>query len=158
MAEPVVGRLTFREMTLKDLDEVIRIESRAYAFPWSRGIFSDCMSAGHECRLICNDGQIVGHAVLSAAAGEAHLLNVCIGRDLQGAGLGRQFVHHLLERAAVLGAAILFLEVRPTNKAAIALYDSLGFVQVGSRKDYYPGEKGREDALVLALELANPDS
>ena len=153
MAEPENQRITFRQMSLADLDEVIQIENRAYAYPWSRGIFSDCLTAGHECRLICVDATIVGHGILSAAAGEAHLLNVCIKRDLQGTGLGRQFVHHLVHRAGVLGAKMLFLEVRPNNKVALALYDSLGFVQIGVRKDYYPGEQGREDALVLALRL-----
>jgi len=152
MADPAPVALTFREMSVADLDDVLRIESRAYAFPWTRGIFSDCINAGHECCVACVDGQIVGHAVVSTAAGEAHLLNVCIMRERQGGGLGREFVHHLIHRAGVRGAEVMFLEVRPSNRAALALYDSLGFVQIGTRKDYYPGEQGREDALVLALQ------
>ncbi len=143
-------------MSLADLDAVIETESRAYAFPWSRGIFSDCLRGGHECRVMLRDEEIVGHAVLSAAAGEAHLLNVCVRRELQGQGLGRQFVAYLIQRAGVLGAQAMFLEVRPSNKVAIALYESLGFVQVGTRRDYYPGHLGREDALVLALTLEAP--
>lgn len=139
-------------MSVADLDEVLRIESRAYAFPWTRGIFSDCINAGHECRVASMDGQIVGHAVVSTAAGEAHLLNVCIMRERQGQGLGRTFVRHLIDRAGVRGAQVMFLEVRPSNRSAIALYDSLGFVRIGTRKDYYPGDQSREDALVLALQ------
>ena len=154
MVESQKPPLSYREMTLADLDAVIQVETRAYAFPWSRGIFCDCLNANYECRVICIDNEVVGHGVLSAAAGEAHLLNVCIKRDLQGAGLGRKFVHHLVHRAHVLGAATLFLEVRPTNKVAIALYNSIGFLHVGTRRDYYPGELGREDAIVMALELA----
>lgn len=146
-------RLTFREMTVADLEDVIRIENRAYSFPWTRGIFSDCLTSGHECRVACLRGETVGHAVLSAAAGESHLLNVCIKRDLQGSGYGRAFLHHLIERAGILGAQIMFLEVRPSNRTAVGLYNTLGFAQVGVRKDYYPGEQGREDAWVLALEL-----
>ncbi len=152
MADSSADTLTFREMSVADLDAVLRIESRAYAFPWTRGIFSDCITTGHECRVSCLEDQIVGHAVVSTAAGEAHLLNVCIMRERQGQGLGRAFVHHLIDRARLRGAQVMFLEVRPSNRQALALYDSLGFVQIGVRKDYYPGDQGREDALVLALQ------
>ena len=93
--------------------------------------------------------------MLSSAAGESHLLNVCIKRDLQGSGYGRLFVRHLIMRAGLLGAGVMFLEVRPNNKVALALYESIGFSQVGRRADYYPGELGREDALVLALDLGS---
>ena len=148
--------MTFREMTLADLDAVLEIESRAYAYPWSRGIFSDCLRGGHDCRVLSAEGELLGHAVLSAAAGEAHLLNVCVRRDRQGGGLGRLFVHHLIERARLLGAQVLFLEVRPSNHVALALYESLGFSQIGTRRDYYPAETGREDAYVLALKLDAP--
>ena len=155
MAESQSQRITFREMTLTDLEDVLSIENRAYAFPWSRGIFSDCLRAGHDCRVICRDTQVVGHAVLSSAAGESHLLNVCIKRDLQGSGYGPLFVRHLIMRAELLGAGVMFLEVRPNNKVALALYESIGFSEVGRRPDYYPGELGREDALVLALDLGS---
>ena len=145
--------LTFHQMNLADLEDVMRIESRAYAYPWTRGIFSDCLTAGHDCRIARRDGDIVGHAVLSAAAGEAHLLNVCIMREYQGAGLGREFVHHVIRRATVLGAQKLFLEVRPSNRVAMSLYESVGFVHIGTRKDYYPSDQGREDAFVFGLDL-----
>lgn len=138
-----------------DLDEVLRNEFRAYSFPWSRGIFADCLKSGYECRLLLVDDEISGHAVLSAAAGEAHLLNICVRRDLQGRGLGRFFVRHVIERVQLLGAQELFLEVRPSNRVAISLYASLGFSEIGRRKDYYPAADGREDALVFALALAD---
>jgi ribosomal-protein-alanine N-acetyltransferase len=140
-------------MTEADLDEVLQVEFRAYAFPWSRGIFRDCLKSGYDCRVLCIGRHVVGHSVLTSAAGEAHLLNVCIRRDQQGQGLGRLFVRHALKRAAMLGATVLYLEVRPTNRIARRLYESLGFVEVGVRKDYYPSEQGREDALVLARQL-----
>lgn len=151
MANPEEDFITHREMSLADLDAVLEIESRAYQFPWTRGIFADCLRANNTCRVACLDGAIVGHAILSVAAGEANLLNVCVQRDRQGRGLGRAFMHQLIHMVNVMGAQTLFLEVRPSNKVAIALYDSLGFVQVGLRKDYYPGEQGREDARVMAL-------
>ena len=146
--------LTHREMSLTDLDQVLEIETRAYQFPWSRGIFMDCFRGRNICRVACLDGRVVGHAVLTVAAGEANLLNVCIQRDAQGNGLGRAFMHQLIKLVGKLGAQTMFLEVRPSNKIAIALYLSLGFVQVGLRKDYYQSEHGREDALVMALPCA----
>ena len=145
--------VSFRAMALADLETVLKNEQRAYTYPWTRGIFADCFSAGHDCRLIVCGEAIVGHAVLSAAAGEAHLLNICIQRDRQGQGLGREFALHMIGRARSLGAEQLFLEVRPSNRVAVALYESLGFVQIGTRKDYYPSAVGREDALVLGLTL-----
>ena len=149
------SKITFREMTEPNLDEVLQVEFLSYAFPWSRGIFKDCIKSGYDCRVMCVEHEIVGHSVMSAAAGEAHLLNVCVRRDLQGRGYGRLFVRQVIKRAQVLGAEQLFLEVRPSNIIASQLYDSLGFVQVGVRKDYYPSDLGREDAHVLALELAD---
>ena len=153
MAEHAGRRITFREMTADDLDDVMTNESLGYTYPWTRGVFLDCLKAGHDCRVLCMDGEICGHAIMSSAAGEAHLLNVCVRSDRQGIGLGRLFVRYVLRRAQVLGAETMFLEVRPSNMAAVALYDSLGFVEVGRRREYYPGDLGREDALVLALKL-----
>jgi ribosomal-protein-alanine N-acetyltransferase len=97
--------------------------------------------------------RIIGHGILSAAAGEGHLLNVCIRRDEQGHGHGRELVIQMLKRALAREVSVVFLEVRPSNQVAIALYDSLGFNEVGRRQGYYPAEKGREDALVLAMQL-----
>ena len=136
-----------------DLDEVLQVEFLSYAFPWSRGIFKDCIKSGYDCRVMCVEHEIVGHSVMSAGAGEAHLLNVCVRRDLQGRGYGRLFVRQIIRRANALGAEALFLEVRPSNVIASQLYCSLGFVQVGVRKDYYPSDLGREDAHVLMLRL-----
>ncbi len=120
MENTPADRLTHREMSLTDLDQVLEIETRAYQFPWSRGIFMDCFRGRNICRVACLDGRVVGHAVLTVAAGEANLLNVCIQRDAQGNGLGRVFMHHLIKLVGKLGAQTMFLEVRPSNKIAIA--------------------------------------
>ncbi len=148
-SEPV-----FRRMHEADLDRVLEVETRAYAFPWSRGIFADCLSAHYDCWVMTSAEQIVGHAVLQPGVDEVHLLNVCVMRERQGQGFGRLFVRHLIEQAARLGGRFMFLEVRPSNRKALRLYDSLGFVEVGLRKDYYPGDPVREDALVLSLDLS----
>jgi len=91
--------------------------------------------------------------VLSVAAGEAHLLNVCVAPRLQGEGHGRRLMKRLIDLARWHQAQRIFLEVRPSNPRAIRLYHDLGFNEIGRRPNYYPARQGREDALVLALEL-----
>ncbi|MGH8598034.1 MAG: ribosomal protein S18-alanine N-acetyltransferase, partial [Gammaproteobacteria bacterium] len=108
----------------------------------------------HECWVAERNDMLVGHGVLSIAAKEAHLLNVCVRRDQQGQGIGRRIVVHMLTRANECGAGVVYLEVRPSNRVASALYLSLGFREIGRRKEYYPAELGSEDAMVLALTLA----
>ena len=144
---------SFRRMQVTDLADVMRNERRAYTHPWTQGIFNDCIRSGYDCWLIEMDGRIVGHGVLSVAAGDGHVLNVCVEPNHQGAGLGRLLVIHLLRAAQGLRAARVFLEVRPSNLVAYKLYESLGFNEIGVRRDYYPAFVGREDALVLAREL-----
>ncbi len=145
--------IELRPMAESDLDRVVANELHAYAFPWSRDIFSGCLEAGNECWVACIDGDVVGHAVLAAGAGESHLLNVCVQRSLQGRGYGRVLVLQMLARARASGADALFLEVRPSNVVATQLYDSMGFTEVGMRQDYYPSHRGHEDARVLVLDL-----
>jgi ribosomal-protein-alanine N-acetyltransferase len=99
------------------------------------------------------DGLIIGHGILAVAVGEAHVLNVCIARDRQGQGHGRALLAHLLDRARALGAELVFLEVRPSNLAAINLYESMGFNEIAVRRNYYPAAFGHEDAQVMALDL-----
>ncbi|HAT28371.1 MAG TPA: ribosomal-protein-alanine N-acetyltransferase [Gammaproteobacteria bacterium] len=140
-------------MQLADLPDVLRNERRGYTHPWTEGIFRDCLRNGQECWLLMCSDQNVGHGILSVAAGESHLLNVCVHPDFQGHGFGRILVEHLLERARTGEASTIFLEVRPSNVAACELYDKLGFNEVGIRENYYPSNVGREDALVLAKEL-----
>ncbi|MGD8830533.1 MAG: ribosomal protein S18-alanine N-acetyltransferase [Pseudomonadales bacterium] len=140
-------------MFADDLDAVLANEFTGYDFPWTRGVFKDCLKAGNQCWVLEREGEVLGHAVVTIGAGEAHLLNVCIRGSEQGRGLGRALVIHALERAHAAGADALFLEVRPSNDVAARLYDSLGFVQVGVRKDYYPAPIGHEDARVLVLDL-----
>ena len=143
-----------RRMQLTDLPDVLRNERRGYTHPWTEGIFRDCLRNGQECWLLMCSDQNVGHGILSVAAGESHLLNVCVHPDFQGHGFGRILVEHLLERARTGEASTIFLEVRPSNVAACELYDKLGFNEVGIRENYYPSNVGREDALVLAKELS----
>ncbi len=142
-----------RRMQPEDVDQVYRLELDCYPFPWSAGIFRDCMRVGYACSVMLLDGQLVGYSVCSWAAGEAHLLNLCAGKTVRGRGLGRQLLRHSLRSAWNAGAEQMFLEVRPSNTIALALYHSVGFAQVGRRPGYYRAASGREDALVLCLAL-----
>lgn len=152
---PVVDlrTLRIRPMLMADLAAVTRNETRAYAFPWSPGIFVDCLSADYECWVLAEGDELLGHGILSAAVGEAHLLNLCVGRDHQGRGLGRLLLDWMVARARSRHATVVFLEVRPSNRAACQLYDSYGFCDVGRRVGYYPDARGSEDARVMAMEL-----
>lgn len=143
-----------RPMREDDLDAVMAIELRAYPFPWSRGIFRDCLRADYPARVLhTQDGELIGYGVLSVAADEAHVLNLCVASHLQERGHGRDLLLALLQLARNRGVSQVFLEVRPTNRAAIALYEAEGFNEIGRRPRYYPAYNGREDAIVMALGL-----
>ena len=111
------------------------------------------MTNGNGCWVLEVSGCIVGHGILSVGAGEAHLLNICVNPDFQGKGYGRVLVEHLVSQARSQAAISMFLEVRVSNQIAYQLYEKLGFNEVGVRENYYPAFVGREDALVLAIEL-----
>ncbi|MDR2013191.1 MAG: ribosomal protein S18-alanine N-acetyltransferase [Rhodanobacter sp.] len=136
-----------------DLDRVAAIEAAAYEFPWSRATFLDCMRAHYECDVLVGAGNIVGYGVLSWGAGEAHILNVGVAPIEQGYGHGRRIVMRLIGLARWLRCARIYLEVRPSNRRAIALYESVGFNELSRRPNYYPTKRGREDAIVMAMEL-----
>jgi len=142
-----------RPMREADLPAVMAIEQRAYAFPWTQGVFRDCLLANHPAWVLVEDGHVIGYAVLSVAADEAHVLNLCTAPEVQGRGHGRRLLRALLQLARGRGAQRMFLEVRPSNGPAIALYHDEGFNEIGRRPRYYPAREGREDALVMALEL-----
>lgn len=144
----------FRPMLYADLREVIAIEKRAYEFAWTEGIFRDCIRVGYHCRVLeVPHGLIQAYGVMSAAAGEAHILNLCVRPELQGRGLSRHVLGHLLDLARDHAVQTVFLEVRPSNNHAVRLYTSAGFCEIGLRIGYYPAARGREDAMVMAKEL-----
>ncbi len=144
--------LEARFMTENDLTSVMLIEEQIYTHPWSRTIFSDCLQTGYECRVYEDTSVILAYSVMSAAAGEAHLLNLGVHPQHQGKGLGRFVLRQVIEHAGEK-ADTLFLEVRASNRVARRLYESEGFNEIGQRFNYYPADKGREDALVFARPL-----
>lgn len=145
--------LNIRPMEKADIDAVMAIELSVYTYPWTERIMADCMRVGYHCRIGEVDGVLASYCIMSTGAGEAHILNLCVAEEFQRRGLGQLLLTNMLDEAKEEGIEDIFLEVRPSNYAAIVLYERLGFNQMGTRKDYYPGENGREDAVILALNL-----
>jgi ribosomal-protein-alanine N-acetyltransferase len=143
----------FRPMTIPDVGSVALVERASYQFPWSEGVFRDCVRVGYLCRVVEYRNEISGYGIMSFGAGEAHVLNICIRHELRGMGVGRRLMDYLLDRAREEYMQDVFLEVRPSNTVAIGLYESMGFQRIGLRKGYYQAVGGREDALVYKLPL-----
>ena len=118
MATVVRPAAQMRTMRIEDLGVVSAMEAASYEFPWSIGIFADCLKTGHPCWVLCMGTAIAGYAILSVGAGEAHLLNICIDPGYRGQGLGRYLLGRMLDIARWNGAERLFLEVRPSNPLA----------------------------------------
>lgn len=144
----------FRLMVEDDLDTVIAIEEVVYPFPWTRGIFHDCLNVGYLCWVLELNGKIIAYSVMSVAAGEAHLLTIVVPQSEQGKGYGKTMLNEMIQHAVEDNASTLYLEVRTSNKIAIQLYHERGFNELGIRNNYYPAEQGHEDALILALDLS----
>ena len=136
-----------------DLDQVIAIERRIYSHPWTPGNFRDSLQAGYSCWVMECGGRLVGYGVLMIGVREAHLLNLSVAATWQRRGLGRQLLQHFVELARGYEAEHILLEVRPSNYAARALYAGTGFRQLNVRRGYYPLDAGREDAILMGLEL-----
>jgi [ribosomal protein S18]-alanine N-acetyltransferase len=146
-----------RPMRAEDLAAVAAIEAGCYEFPWTASIFRDCLRAGYNCWVLVDGELAIGYGILSVAAGEAHVLNVCIAHEAQGVGHGKRLMKRLMDLARWHHAERVFLEVRPSNPRAIELYHQLGFNEIGRRPNYYPAARGREDAIVMAIELFATD-
>ncbi len=142
-----------RSMHPSDLVAVTEIESDSYNFPWSYGIFHDCLLAGFQSLVLVVSGTVTGYGIMSIAASEAHLLNLCIHPSAQRLGYGRRLLKTLLIRAEESKVRQVLLEVRPSNQIALNLYHSEGFKQIGVRPSYYRAEEGREDAVILSIAL-----
>ena len=142
-----------RPMHEEDLEQVATIELQGYEYPWTLAIFRDCLRAGYQCWVLAHAVEIIGYGILTVAAGEAHVLNVCVASAEQGGGYGTRLMRRLIDLARWHRAQRIFLEVRPSNTRAVKLYHQLGFNEIGKRPNYYPAKRGREDAIVMAMEL-----
>jgi ribosomal-protein-alanine N-acetyltransferase len=142
-------QMRLRPMTDADVAAVVAIERSVYPFPWTEGIFADCLRVGYHCTVLEIDYVLVGYGIVASGAGEAHLLNVCVREEFRNRGCGRTLLNGLIGQATSAGAGVIFLEVRPANTTAIRLYEAMGFRQSGFRPGYYQAAVGREDALVM---------
>ncbi|HFE38337.1 MAG TPA: GNAT family N-acetyltransferase, partial [Gammaproteobacteria bacterium] len=123
-------QLCFRRMLDADLESVLKLEVAGHAVPWAKGIFVDCLRAGCYCVLLEFEKQLIAYGIMSAAASEAHILNVCVNNKFLRQGFGRIVILHLLAAAKQNKVRSVFLEVRPSNKVAVHLYESLGFLEI----------------------------
>lgn len=165
MSEP---ELQISSMQHDDIADVMRIERASYQFPWSEQIIRDCLKVGYHGLVLREQGSMRAYAFASGAAGEAHILNICVDPDYRRHGYAKALLHQSIATVMVNGAKVIFLEVRESNRSAIALYESVGFVEIGRREDYYrvqPSARGakparhssgrtREDALVMSRDLS----
>jgi ribosomal-protein-alanine N-acetyltransferase len=142
-----------RTMTLADVDEVLHIEQAVQAYPWTRGNFIDALNQGYICRVDEAGGEIRGYAILRPVLDEAELLNIGVAAAQQRKGLGREMLLEMLDVACERNMLRVFLEVRASNAAALALYRSAGFGEIGVRRGYYQNASGSEDAITMACEL-----
>ncbi len=145
--------IELRPMSEADLPAVMAIENAIYTFPWTQGNFRDSLAAGYSCWIYVRDGELIGYAVLLRVSDEAHLLNLSIAAGCQRQGYGSLLLQRVCELARGQGTRLLFLEVRPSNNAALRLYERHGFGRIGLRREYYPAQAGREDALIFSLPL-----
>jgi [ribosomal protein S18]-alanine N-acetyltransferase len=158
MSAQLKPNLSLRPMQIGDLDTIMQIEPTIYSHPWTRGNFSDSLNSGYSAWVLEENETMIGYALLMRVLDEAHLLNLSIAKPQQKQGLGRYLLEHMLKIAKNHKATNMFLEVRPSNISAIALYENIGFCEISVRRGYYPAdpkisETGREDAILMGLAL-----
>lgn len=162
----VEAELSISTMQVTDLADVLRIEQACYDFPWSEQLIRDCLKVGYHALVLREEGAIRAYAFASGAAGESHILNICVDPEYRGQGYAKALLRQCIATVIVNGAKVMFLEVRESNHGAIALYESMGFVEIGRRDDYYrrlprinhkskkANTDSREDALVMSRDLS----
>ncbi|NQY26471.1 MAG: ribosomal protein S18-alanine N-acetyltransferase [Piscirickettsiaceae bacterium] len=141
-------------MQQSDLAEVVNIEQLANQFPWSRKNFEGCLKSKHQAWVFVDESKdIQGYAIVQKVVDEAHLLNICVKPSAQKQGLGRKILNHIIDYSNSISSVLIVLEVRSSNKRAQQLYISAGFNEMSVRKNYYPAKQGREDAVLMGLDL-----
>ena len=151
---PVIAKVRLLPVHLHDLDTLMAIETAAYPYPWSRGNFIDSLAAGYRLvKRVDAQGRWLGYYVAMTGVDETHLLNLTVAPEHQHQGHAREMLDELVRWSRERAAARLWLEVRASNRRAIALYESECFCEVGLRRGYYPAGDRREDAIVMARPL-----
>lgn len=145
---------TISSLETTDLPAAYHIEQRAHAFPWSEKTFASNQGERYLNFQLTQNGKMAAFAITQVVLDEATLFNIAVDPDYQRQGLGRALLEHLIDELEKRGVATLWLEVRASNAAAIALYESLGFNEATIRRNYYPTTDGREDAIIMALPIS----
>ncbi len=153
-AEPAALEVRFEALTPQRLDVVLATEQQAYAHPWSRSHFLDCLRSGYQIQLLLAGETLLGYFVAMLGVEEAHLLNITVAPQHQRQGWAHVMLDALAIWAKGQGAQWLWLEVRVGNLRALQVYEAQGFRRVGERKNYYPAVDGqREGAVVMSRPL-----
>lgn len=154
-AQPAGAALRFSAMRLEDVPQVLRVEQAAYPFPWSGGNFVDSIGSGYVCRVARDEsGRLIGYFLMMMALDEAHLLNITVDPLMHGRGHGLALLQHATECARERGMRSIMLEVRPSNRRALAIYERYGYGRIGVRRNYYPApDNARENAIVMRVSL-----
>jgi ribosomal-protein-alanine N-acetyltransferase len=153
MSDALQQACQIREMRLDDVSRVILIEREIFLFPWTEMNFADSVKAGYHCRVLEQNDALIGYGIMMMGPGEAHILTIGISAQWQHQGWGGKLLQYFIDLAKQQEAASVLLDVRESNIGAANLYRRLGFKQIAVRKGYYPAMCGREDALVMRLEL-----
>jgi [ribosomal protein S18]-alanine N-acetyltransferase len=153
MSAVLKNQYQFRPMRMDDLDAIMAIEPQIYPYPWTRGNFSDSLKSGYSAWVLMLNEQIIGYSLVMMVMDEAHLLNLSVAKAYQKQGLGRFLLEYMIQIAKNNQASNMFLEVRPSNISAIALYENMGFNEMAIRRGYYPAVHGREDAVLMGLAI-----
>jgi ribosomal-protein-alanine N-acetyltransferase len=145
---------TISTLSTADLTRAWQIEKRAHAFPWSEQTFASNQGERYLNYQLSVDGEMAAFAITQVVLDEATLFNIAVDPAYQRRGLGRALLEHVIDEVEKRGVVTLWLEVRASNVAAIALYESLGFNEATIRRNYYPTADGREDAIIMALPIS----
>lgn len=140
-------------LTTQDLDAAFAIEQRSHAFPWSEKTFASNQGERYLNLRLDVDGVLAAFAITQVVLDEATLFNLAVDPAFQRRGLGRELLQHLIAELEQRGILTLWLEVRASNRPAIALYEQLDFNEVSIRRNYYPTADGKEDAVIMALTI-----
>lgn len=148
--------IEFRNMEKNDIPDIVAIENASFPTPWAEHAFlSELKNKFAVYYVAVHEGKVVGYCGMWLFSGEAHVTTIAVSPDCRGQGLGRMFMDTLIANARSRGAATMILEVRPSNAAARVLYKTMGFRQIGCRRNYYL--ETHEDALVMMLNLLPED-
>lgn len=139
-------------MTESDISQVALIEEKSFSTPWSEKSFGDSIENKDTLFLVaCEGGVIKGYCGMYISLEEGSITNIAVTPEFRQEGIASLIINELLTMSHIRNVKKIFLEVRISNDAAIALYAKFGFERVGLRKKFY--EKPKEDALIMMKEI-----